>query len=186
MNVLFNDKGQSILNSYCAQWRDGREALSVTNQMKKLAACMGQDCVQSLENSNACRWLDGQELCYAYDTAQTWCTEHPTSSYCTDAGPDAAAPPWGSAASAELSEWMPKQNVPVFNPGPDDPTHFSCSCMKHCACTSKKCYCMDPNTTPSPPAPGGDPTIGNTNMNPSGLSTKRGECTCTCGGVWPK
>lgn len=182
--TLFNGQGQSLLNSHCATWRDQHTSLSVTNQMKKMAKCMGQDCEQSLETGNACRFHDANRLCYAYDSAQQWCAENQpaAASLCNDQGSNWGMPPFGSAAGVDAVEWSPIQNVAVSNPGASDPAVFSCSCMKNCGCSSSKCYCADPTTQPTPALPMGDPKISSTPMQMSSYSNKRGKCTCTCGG----
>jgi hypothetical protein len=63
-----------MLNSECAQLRDGADAMSASTQLEKIKKCMEKDCVQSLEGGNTgCAFLDPNGFCYAYATAQAWC-----------------------------------------------------------------------------------------------------------------
>jgi len=181
--------GKSLLNIECAKWRDDRGHKSVTAQMKMMAKCMSQDCEQSLEKDNACRFFDKDRLCYAYSTAQEWCSKDPTNKYCHAEGSDWAQKPFGTAADAASTKWVPRQKVPVANP--KDVKEYNCACFKDCTCTFKhgkkgKCFCVDPNAKPV-----GDPleAIMHKKNKPDSTiriiakSSKTGSCACVCHGA---
>ena len=73
---------QSIINKYCADWRDQHTQKGKNDQKIMYGKCMAQDCVQSLELAGAatggCRFMDGNKgspnkgFCYAWDSAQKW------------------------------------------------------------------------------------------------------------------
>lgn len=179
--ILTNSAGKSILNAHCASWRDLRTSWATTKQLNMFAKCMGQDCVQSLEATNACRFMDDNQLCYAYPTAQQWCADNPGGVGCTDGGADWAAAPFGTAsATGAAANWTPRSQVPVDHPEASDPTTFDCACMKDCACSTSKCYCARGGTSTSV---GAGTDFANIKIQGSSYSAKMGECTCSCGGV---
>jgi len=177
---LFDSSGKSLLNMHCASWRDKASIWDVTKQKRFMAKCMAQDCVQSLEARGSCRWLDGNGLCYAYTTAQQWCTDNPTAvSVCHDGGADWAAAPVGTAESPATSGWLPQSDVPLENAG-DEPATYSCACLKDCTCSRSSCSCVL-GADAKPVGAGTDfesITIGNPPR-----SNKAGMCACSCGGV---
>ena len=188
-NILSGAK--SILNEKCAGYRDERDQFSYTKQKTQYAQCMAADCVQSLESSNnaakpwenpGCRFRDALGFCYAYGSAQKWCSENPTNSYCNDGGKSFAASPLGSAAAGK-STWMPNQNIAERSKGADVAgSAFSCQCIKDCSCSSSKCWCSDVSTRPV----GKGDTDSNAQFdkrlkNPPSSGSKTGMCFCICG-----
>jgi len=182
-------KGKSLLNMECAKWRDKRGVKSESAQMKMMAKCMSQDCEQSLEKANACRFFDSDRLCYAYSQAQEWCSKDPTNKWCNAEAADWAQKPFGTAADAASTKWVPRQKVPVANP--QGVKEYNCACFKDCTCKFKhgkkgKCYCVDPNAKPV-----GDPLeaiMHKKNKPDSTLriikrSSKTGKCACVCHGM---
>jgi hypothetical protein len=145
-----NDPAKSLLNMECSKWRDQRGSKNFAWQAKTMAKCMDQDCAQSLEEDNGCRFHDSNRLCYAYSSAQVWCAGNPTNKWCHDQGADWAqkAHGIGTAADAAGTKWEPKQDVEVANPKAGDPEKYNCACYKDCTCkfkhgSSGKCYCTD-------------------------------------------
>jgi len=187
--------GKSLLNSHCATWRDDRGSKSTYEQMRFMAKCMAQDCVQSLEphgySSVGCRFMDANGFCFAYNTAQEWCAGQPGNVYCNDrVGPQSALVPIGSIPDTSdayfngwasyYTEWMPMYNVQVDHPEAGD-VPYNCTCMKNCGCKATKCWCDE--RVPNGPFGYDDYWDGvaiddNTNKN--------GECACACGGVLGK
>ena len=127
--TLFDATGKSLINIRCANWRDKKETWSKSKQIEYYSKCMAQDCVQSLESGDStpgCRFLDSNNHCYAYSSAQLWCAKNPTYKDCNDGGPKWGTPPIGSASSPEDTK------VPHHLPG---------ECASDCRC-SMQCLCQ--------------------------------------------
>ncbi len=109
----------------------------------------GQDCAQSMEETNACRWLDGNELCYAYDVAQKWCTDYPNSPLCHDGGAGWAAAPFGTAAATgSATGWLPRQTVSA--PLRRTESFLFCAAERAvCKCTRTHRHTFKPTPRPS-------------------------------------
>jgi len=185
------EKGKSLINIRCADWRDKHHTWSENKQKDYYANCMAQDCVQSLEGGNAnkpdqpgCRFLDGNSkgFCYAYGVAQLWCAGNSKSKYCKDGGEKWGMGKLGTASSADTTEWTPHQGVAVYDgKTPKSGVAYSCQCMKNCACSNKKkCYCVNKEEKPIPSTPGLK-EFEITKIIKS--SSKKGQCACVCGGV---
>jgi len=160
-----------------------------------MAKCMSQDCEQSLEKDNGCRFFDKDRLCYAYSTAQQWCSKHSTNKWCHAEGSDWAQKPFGTAADAASTKFVPRQKVPVANPKAgkkwNDVKEYNCACFKDCTCKFKhgkggKCFCVDANAKPV-----GDPLEAMMHKNKKkstplriiGGKSKKGKCACVCHGA---
>mmetsp|Transcript_20910 Transcript_20910/g.69822 ORF Transcript_20910/g.69822 Transcript_20910/m.69822 type:complete len:154 (-) Transcript_20910:113-574(-) len=150
---------------------------------------MAQDCVQSLEGNDSnqpdlygCRFLDGNGFCYAYGSAQIWCsTAGLGSSYCNDGGKKWALAPLGTA-KAQPTAWRPHKNVGIRGGFEDTP--YSCSCMKNCSCSKNTkpgkgtCQCVSTDEKETGPA-----SYYNDLKKIYENSNSAGTCHCTCGGV---
>jgi len=75
--------GKSVLNAWCARFRDRAQGYNVNKQLEVLSKCYTQDCQQSLEGGNVnrpdrpgCRFLDENGFCFAHGAAQMWCRDH--------------------------------------------------------------------------------------------------------------
>jgi len=173
--------GARGLNMECGKWRDNsagtgsKPDLSLPNQMKQMAYCMAQDCVQSLEEVT-CRYTDPNRLCYT-NVGQLFCAEHPLHSLCQDLGEEVTG-----ANQDGPGTWTPLEAVPVFGsaaaaaPGP-----FSCVCLKNCAhytgsSEQKKYRCTGGHAIKTG-AVEGSPAA--TAIIKS--SSKNGQCACSCG-----
>jgi len=184
--MVVDGEGKSLLNIYCAKWRDKRTALSADDQKRTLAFCMAQDCQQSLGNEDrVCRFLDSLGLCYNYKVAQEWCSKNLASTYCQDGGADWAPAPYGSAPSLDKTAWMPKQNAVVAGSVPGAGTKYSCACIKHCGCTpdtsakhEHACRCLNGNNQEFV----GDPVELAHIKTKTRDGNKAGKCFCSCGG----
>jgi hypothetical protein len=180
--------GKSLLNAKCASYRDHREKWNKNKQQQFYAKCMAADCVQSLESSDksstdkfwenpGCRFRDKMGFCYAYGSAQKWCSENPTNGYCNDGGKKFAFAPLGKAQKA--TEWEPNQNIMLRSKGADVAgSAFKCQCMKNCGCTKSKCYCSDVTTVPTPTA---GALYKKQIKKGIRRKNKDGECSCHCG-----
>eukprot|EP00286_Rhodomonas_abbreviata_P018760 CAMPEP_0181300898 /NCGR_PEP_ID=MMETSP1101-20121128/7136_1 /TAXON_ID=46948 /ORGANISM="Rhodomonas abbreviata, Strain Caron Lab Isolate" /LENGTH=835 /DNA_ID=CAMNT_0023406167 /DNA_START=13 /DNA_END=2522 /DNA_ORIENTATION=- len=181
---ILDGSGVSLLNSPCATWRDQRTSKSVTEQKRILAKCMAMDCQQSMRDpttpTGGCRFLDANGLCYAYNAAQVWCASNTNNVYCNDGGADWALPPIGTSAGDQYStSWMPKSGAVLENPGAGDAATYDCACMKSCTCQATKCWCVSTSTTKVGTDTGIDGATGTIYSS----SSKKGQCTCSCGGV---
>ncbi|EKX43677.1 hypothetical protein GUITHDRAFT_163823 [Guillardia theta CCMP2712] len=175
--------GKSLINSYCAKWRDEKTFSATDKQVKYMIQCMQQDCVQSLEGGDpnsptlfGCRFLDVDGFCYAYGSAQMWCRDNPTSSYCSDGGENFAIPPLGSAS---VAHWLPKKNIPIYDgEAISGAAPYGCACMPNCSCTKKSCRCVNAQQI----------SVGSSEEAakfPSKViqdDMKAGECDCKCAG----
>jgi len=185
---------KSNLNGKCGDYRDTKTSLTYFNQMLLLAKCMAQDCKQSLTPKagavgagNFCRFRDALGLCYVYMTAQMWCADAGSADQmCSnDGGANWAISPVGSAATVADTKWVPKQNAILYeNSGDADKskagTTYKCACLKNCSCqSSKKCWC----TTDADKTPIGEATDFSNGFSFNDNLNKRGECSCSCGGV---
>jgi hypothetical protein len=133
VNVEADMGSASGLNMECSKWRDNKDGvgnkpnLQLYNQMKQMAYCMQQDCVQSLE-AITCRYVDENHLCYT-NPGQLFCAEHPGHSKCIDLGAGVTATNLDGPGA-----WAPKEGVPVF--GTDASAAgkppYECVCYKNC------------------------------------------------------
>ena len=176
---------KSLLNSECAKYRDHRDNYNFVKQLKTYAKCMAQDCVQSLETGKkaanpGCRFRDpAHGFCYIYGTAQKWCSENPTNSYCNDGGKEWAIAPVGSAKSPGGTKWTPNQGISERMKGTNVAgSTYDCQCMKDCTCTANMCWCSDAATKPTPPGNGLYAKQLKTGIS---KRSKDGKCSCTCG-----
>jgi len=183
---------RSLLNSFCAKYRDQRNRLSYTNQLKNYAKSMAQDCEQSLETGKradypGCRFRDAMHFCYAQNKGQLWCSQNPQNSYCNDGGAKWAIAPVGTATTPGETEWTPNTGISELRNGAVVAgSTFDCQCMKDCTCTSAKCWCVDKATKPTPANKGLYATqlaytSRSTGTGPIPSSSKTGKCSCTCG-----
>lgn len=180
---------KSLINDKCASYRDNRNHWHWTKQEAYYAKCMAADCVQSLESSNnpknpwenpGCRFRDALGFCYCWGTAQKWCSENPTNSFCNDGGEKFGAAPLGTAPAGQ-TEWTPHTGVYILHKGEKTEKTFDCQCMKNCGCTKTACWCVDPATAPSSEK---GATAQYTKQIKKGIHTKsakKGECSCHCG-----
>jgi len=152
--------GLSILNSYCAQFRDGRSIMTQDSEMTMLAQCMSQDCQQAIAPKIGCRWTDALRLCYA-PSGQAWCDYHPDSSSCYSLNDDVD------------NNWKPIQSIAAAS---DPNFKYGCTCMKKCTYSkkSKTLRCSDSYTK----AGLDDNPWGNSIINDG---EKSRECVCACG-----
>jgi len=183
-NMLFKvkDPNQSLLNSFCAQWRDESSQKGFAWQVETMAKCMVQDCQQSLEDGkNGCRFVDKSGLCFAYASAQLWCSSTPNNQYCNDQGAAWATKPFGTAKDALSTKWMPPTKILVANPIATDPKEFKCACYKDCTCSFKTgsqkgtCQC----SAGQPTSTVGDKTV--LGSNKFIKASNDGKCACRCG-----
>ncbi|EKX53688.1 hypothetical protein GUITHDRAFT_100664 [Guillardia theta CCMP2712] len=181
-NILGSD-GKSLLNIRCADWRNQRGSFAPGKQKEYYAKCMSQDCVQSLESGQetpGCRFLDANGFCYAYSSAQMWCSKNVGNSYCNDGGENWAQKPLGSVDSVAETNWTPHSNVKVYDGDTPTGETYNCQCMKRCSCTSSKCYCVDPNQAPVGKGSEYDKLIAKKIAEDS---EKGSFCSCSCGGT---
>jgi len=174
------DDGKSVLNAWCARFRDKGASYAIAKQLDVLARCYAQDCEQSLEggdtnrpDSPGCRFLDGNGFCFAHGAAQTWCRDNARSPVCNDGGARWAAPPLGIAATASAALWMPRAG----RAGAGGKT-LNCACMKNCKCSSSKCRCLNADTSPMGQATEAFMPLLERPISVS--SSKKGQCDCKC------
>jgi len=184
---LTNKEGKSLLNKYCADYRDSFKKSPAKNKakiQKLMTKCMNQDCAQSLEGGSeskpGCRFLSGNGFCYAYSSAQMWCKDNKNVKNCDDGGDKWAASPLGTAESKLKTAWKPREDIAILDSGEKTKDKFSCVCMKGCAINGKKSkfLCADENTK----------GVGDKDIDiPSAItknSGKKDQCACKCGDSW--
>ena len=174
--VLSNSPCSSLLNIRCADWRDKAHTWAASKQKDFIEKCMAQDCVQSLESGSdtpGCRFLDGQGFCYAYNSAQMWCANGGSSTYCHDGGANWGQPPIGASTQAQTG-WTP--GTFPYRGSSADKGSLACACMKDCTCNRGKCFCVDEKQSPTGPGSFVPATIFKS-------SSKKGECACVCDDV---
>lgn len=168
--------GKSVLNYFCAAYRDDHGSWSIQKQMKFLAKCMSQDCQQSLSSnsqsySNFCRFLDTNGFCYSYKEAQIWCSQNSGDAFCISGGLQWAVSPVGAATSVNETQWTPNSQ---------------CSCLKNCACSTSMCWCssnQDRHPIGQSSPSGLDYERLSNSVFGSNQASKKGMCACSCGGV---
>jgi len=184
---LIGKDGKSLLNSYCANYRDMFKKNPAKNKaklLKLMTQCMNQDCVQSLEGGAkekpGCRFLDENGFCYAYNSAQMWCKDNTNVKGCNDGGNKWAVSPLGNADSQDKTEWKPAENVVILDNGQKTDAKFSCACMKGCSVmgNKKKFRCSDENTKKTGSK---DVEMPTEIIRDKG---KKDQCACRCGDNW--
>jgi hypothetical protein len=167
---------KSKLNIRCADWRDEADTWSSYKQKDYIEKCMAQDCVQSMESGSdtpGCRFLDGQGFCYYMNSAQMWCANGGSATYCHDGGADWGQPPLGTATSSHTG-WTP--GTFPYRGSSADKGSQACACMKDCSCYKGVCRCVDEQQSPTGPGSFVPERIIKT-------SSKKGECACVCNDV---
>jgi hypothetical protein len=176
--------GMTGLNVECAKWRDNRAGTGAKPslvwqlQMKQMAYCMQQDCIQSM-NPQTCRYTDPNRLCYTLP-GQGWCAEAANAGHpgCKDLGAEVTAANLNGPGT-----WAPLVEVPVWGPAlasAPAPT-YACNCFKKCSHytgsnTLKKYFCSG----------GVAIKVGLIEGTPAATaiassSSKDSECACSCG-----
>ena len=174
--VQSNGPCKSLLNIRCADWRDKADTWTAYKQKDFIQQCMAQDCVQSLESGSdtpGCRFLDGQGFCYAYNSAQMWCANGGSSTYCHDGGADWGQPPLGTSTQAKTG-WTP--GTFPYRGSSADKGSLACACMKDCTCSRGTCWCVDEKQSPTGPG----------SFLPAKIHksiSKEGQCACVCNDV---
>mmetsp|Transcript_15975 Transcript_15975/g.53495 ORF Transcript_15975/g.53495 Transcript_15975/m.53495 type:complete len:257 (+) Transcript_15975:2374-3144(+) len=151
--------------------------MTSSDQEKTLSKCMAQDCVQSLESAagqqsyEGCRFVDVNGFCYASMAAQEYCTSHPEDTGCNDGGSSWAYGPLGNYQGGGATGWTPAAHIP-YKGDAASMGFQSCSCMKNCACSGTKCFCVNEKEAP----------VGEGSFVPSKIiqGDKTGQCSCFC------
>lgn len=185
-----------LVNMECSKWRDNKNGwanavgskfdMSITNQMRQMAYCMEQDCIQSLETHTSCRYTDANRFCYL-EAGQVFCEKKAPYPSCNDLGARMYMPNVAGAGA-----WAPLVNVTVFGSAAKTNAPYSCFCLKNCvnsaSLTENSFVCTGGKPAAQVGAVAGSPLEKSPTF--SSIANKDGMCGCMCGypgtNMWQK